>query len=356
MPFAAALSEHPLATHATGEVVGSLLEQIGPEPDVTVVFVTGPHLGALDDICAAVRATLAPRALIGATVVSLVGGSREVEEQAAISVWAGRLADAAAVRLEARPLVEGDTDADVDGQLDGSDPDLRVGFIGLPEEAGRPGSTLLLVADPGTFPTEAFLEAAARQLPGLTVVGGLASGPAAHGANRLAVDDRVHTDGAVGLLLGPEWPVTTFVSQGCRPIGDPFTVTRAERSMVYEIAGASALSKLQEVVEAAPPRDRVLVRTQLQLGRVVDLRAREPDRGDFLIRRSGARIPTSAPWRSPTRSTSAPLCSSRCRTPIPLTRTCGCCWPTRWRRPPSSSRATGGACSSSANRTTTPRW
>ncbi len=51
------------------------------------------------------------------------------------------------------------------------------------------------------------------------------------------------------------------MSQGCRPIGDPFTVTRAERSMVYEIAGTPALTKLQEVVEAAPPRDRALART-----------------------------------------------------------------------------------------------
>jgi small ligand-binding sensory domain FIST len=58
------------------------------------VFVTGAHLGALDDICAAVRATLAPSTLIGVTAVSVVGGAREVEEQAAVSAWAGRVAPA----------------------------------------------------------------------------------------------------------------------------------------------------------------------------------------------------------------------------------------------------------------------
>ena len=307
MPFAAALSEHPLATHATGEVIGSLLEQIGPAPDVVVVFVTGAHLGALDDICAAVRATLTPGALIGTSVVSLIGGPREVEEQAAVSAWAGRVATATAVRLEARPLVDPDhardhvdddergpqaqVEGQVDGQVDGQAAD-HVGFLGLPEHAGRPGSTLLLMADPSTFPAEAFLDAAAVQLPGLTVIGGLAPASARQGANRLAVDDQVHTDGAVGLLLGPEWPVATVVSQGCRPIGDPFTVTRAERSMLYEIAGTPALGKLQEVVESAPPRDRALARTALRMGRVVDLRAREPDRGDFLIRALRGADPT----------------------------------------------------------------
>ncbi|MCU1351777.1 MAG: hypothetical protein JWM05_986, partial [Acidimicrobiales bacterium] len=79
MPFASALSEHPLATHATGEVVGQVLEQLGPRPDIAVLFVTGPFAGALDDIAATVRATLEPGALIGATAVSVLGGSHEVE-------------------------------------------------------------------------------------------------------------------------------------------------------------------------------------------------------------------------------------------------------------------------------------
>ena len=291
MPFAAALSEHPLATHATGEVIGSLLEQIGPAPDVVVVFVTGAHLGALDDICAAVRATLTPGALIGTSVVSLIGGPREVEEQAAVSAWAGRVATATAVRLEARPLVDPDhqrdhadhdergPQAEVDGQAAG-----HVGFLGLPEHAGRPGSTLLLMADPSTFPAEAFLDAAAVQLPGLTVIGGLAPASARQGANRLAVDDQVHTDGAVGLLLGPEWPVATVVSQGCRPVGDPFTVTRAERSMLYEIAGTPALEKLRDVVAELGADDRSLAAQGLHVGRVIDDHQIDPGRGDFLIR------------------------------------------------------------------------
>ena len=40
MPFASAISEHPLATHATGEVVGRALELVGPQPDIACLFVT----------------------------------------------------------------------------------------------------------------------------------------------------------------------------------------------------------------------------------------------------------------------------------------------------------------------------
>jgi small ligand-binding sensory domain FIST len=266
VPFAAALSEHPLATHATGEVIGSLLEAVGPEPDLALIFVTGAHLGALDDIASAVRATLAPRTLLGVTAVSVMGGRREVEAQAAVSGWAARVGPVESVRIET---------------CAGTAP---VEFLGLPESAARPGSTLLLVADPASFPLGPFLDGLARQLPYLRVVGGVASAVMAPGANRLALDDAVHTDGAIGALLGPEWPVSTIVSQGCRPVGDPFTVTRAERSMLYEIAGTPALDKLRQVVAGLSIDDRTLAARGLHVGRLIDEHQFDAGRGDFLIR------------------------------------------------------------------------
>ena len=79
MPCAAAISEHPLPTHAVGEVVGQVLEALGDRPDVALAFATGPYAGAMEDIAATVRATLRPRALIGAAAAAVVGGGREVE-------------------------------------------------------------------------------------------------------------------------------------------------------------------------------------------------------------------------------------------------------------------------------------
>jgi small ligand-binding sensory domain FIST len=271
VPFAAALSEHPLATHATGEVVGTLLEALGPEPDLALIFVTGAHLGALDDIAAAVRATLAPRTLLGVTAVSVLGGGREVEGHAAVSGWAARVGSAEAVRIGVRPGT---------GRA-GADP---IEFIGLPESAARPGSTLVVLADPASFPLDPFLDGLSRQLPHLRVIGGVASAVMAPGANRLALDGAVYTDGAIGALLGPDWPVSTIVSQGCRPVGDPFTVTRAERSTLYEIAGTPALDKLRQIVAGLSVDDRTLASSGLHLGRLIDEHQLDAGRGDFLIR------------------------------------------------------------------------
>jgi small ligand-binding sensory domain FIST len=269
MPFAAAMSEHPIATHATGEVIGQLLESIGEQPDLAVVFVTAPHAGALEDITATVREILRPKTLLGATAVSVLGGDREVEEQPAVSVWAARLAG------PVTPV-----------RFDPTAASSAMTITGLPQwMADDPTSrTLVLVADPFSTPLDGFLDAVPETYPGLRVVGGLASAARGPGGNRLVLDDEVFTDGAVGALLASEDGATAVVSQGCRPIGQPLTVTKGEGRVIYELAGRPALERLVDLLEKLDPDDRALAQRGIHLGRVIDEHKIDFDRGDFLIR------------------------------------------------------------------------
>jgi small ligand-binding sensory domain FIST len=262
------MSEHPIATHATGEVVGQVLETIGSAPDLAVLFVTAPHAGALEDIAATVRQVLEPGTLLGATAVSVLGGDHEVEEQPAISLWAARLgAPARPVRL--------DTSTSAGIAIAGLGHDL------VSDELPR---TLLLLADPFSMPVDAFLDAAPETYPGLRIVGGLASAARGPGGNRLVLDDRQYTEGAIGALLPAVDSLETVVSQGCRPIGKPMTVTRSEGRVLYELAGRPALERLVELLETLDPSERLLAQRGIHLGRVIDEHKVEFDRGDFLIR------------------------------------------------------------------------
>ena len=98
------------------------------------------------------------------------------------------------------------------------------------------------------------------------------------------LDGAIHDDGAVGVLLDAAASPTTVVSQGCRPIGQPFIVTRAERNVLYELAGRPALERLLEMVEELTPADRALAAQGLHCGIVIDERKLDFERGDFLIR------------------------------------------------------------------------
>jgi small ligand-binding sensory domain FIST len=268
-PFAAALSQHPDFAVATGDVVGRVLEALGdPDspPDLAMLFVTPVHAPVIDEIVKTINATLRPAAMLGCAAVSVVGGEREVERGPGISLWAGRTGPVTPFHLRVGRSPDGLT------------------FTGWPESIPDDASALLLLPDPFTFPTDDLLRRMEEDRPGLPVVGGMASAARAPGGNRLVIDDRIVTAGAVGAFLGPGVEVTTVVSQGCRPVGSPYVVTRAEQNIVYELAGRSAVERLQEVAAGLSDDDRELLADLVQIGRVIDENKLDFGPGDFLVR------------------------------------------------------------------------
>jgi len=267
VPFTAALSEHPVPATAVAEVAGQVLENLGQAPDLAVLFVTIPHAGALEDAAAALDDILRPGALVGCAAVSVVGTGREVEREPAVSLWAGRFGPVLGVRLTAAQAADG------------------VVVDGWPSEQPFEPTALLLVSDPFSFPIHALHAQVARSHPGLRVMGGNASAAVGPGGNRLVLGRTVYTSGAVGILLGPGVEVDTVVSQGCRPIGRPYIVTRAERNHVYELAGSPALERLVQMsADGMSESDIDLIDHGLHLGQVIDERKLDYERGDFLVR------------------------------------------------------------------------
>lgn len=254
MPFASALSQHPLATHAVGEVVGRVLEDVGPSPDLALLFVSAAHTGAIEDIAGAVRTLLSPRVLLGCTAGTVVGDGREIEEEPAIALWAGTVPTAVPLRLD--------------------------GLRGLPHPDDLPpdATAVIVLADPFTFPTEQAMAGAS-----LPVIGGLASSAHRPGGNRLVLDGEIHADGAVAVVLGGV-EVTTVVSQGCRPIGEPMVVTAGEGNLLASLGGTRALDRVEAQLGALTPEELALARQGLHLGRVIDEQQDEFGRGDFLVR------------------------------------------------------------------------
>ncbi len=94
------------------------------------------------------------------------------------------------------------------------------------------------------------------------------------------------TSGAVGAFLGPGVEVDVVVSQGCTPIGRPYTVTAAEGNVVRELAGRPAMERLKDLATDALTEDQVATinRGGLHVGRVIDEHQVDFGRGDFLVR------------------------------------------------------------------------
>lgn len=264
--FGAAISTHPIAAGAVGEVIGQVLEAVGEAPDLAVMFVTAPFAGALEDMARVVRTALRPKCLLAATAVAIVGNATEVEGDAAVSLWAGKVGPVLPVRLEAVRTGAG------------------MAIRGWPE-APDTAKALLLLADPFSFPVDAFISSVGSTMPGFPVIGGMASAARGPGGNFLVIDDEVVQNGAVGVMLGSTCSMTTLVSQGCRPIGQPYVVTRATGNTIERLAMAPALGRFEELQRSLSEDDRALLRSGgVHVGVVIDERKAEFARGDFLIR------------------------------------------------------------------------
>jgi small ligand-binding sensory domain FIST len=266
MRIGAALSTDPDPAKATAAAVGEARSGLGGgEVSLALVVASRHHSPSADVVSEAVRVTAGPEGVIGCVAETVVGGNREVEGTPAVAVWLASLPK----RVETFHMEFVST----------SEGSVLAGYRF--EEAG-PGP-YLLIGDPFSFPTDLLLGHVNELLPGTVVMGGMASGGMGPGDTRLFLDDRVLDTGAVGARL-PGIRIRALVSQGCRPIGNVYTVTRAEGNIIHELGGRPPLQLLEELVETLPPEDRELLGRGLHVGRVIDEYKAEPERGDFLIR------------------------------------------------------------------------
>ncbi|MEJ8278658.1 FIST signal transduction protein [Pseudonocardia spirodelae] len=273
------LAVGPDLTGAAEVATGQALTALGAVPDLVVFFVcpgAGPVLPAEEVEAAGLRVMelAGPGAAIGTTAHGVIADGRGVEGEPAVAVWAATLPGARVRTLF--PVAE---------RRPGAGPDGRdaIGVRGLvaPDADDR---AAVLLADPFAFPVGGVLDRIAAAHPGFPVIGGLAGTPGGPGANRLFAGGTVHHGGAVGVLLGGAVAPRVVVSQGCRPIGPPMVVTRAEGNRIAELAGRPAAERLREIVTGLPPEEQQQALTGLHLGVAVDEYAETHDRGDFLVR------------------------------------------------------------------------
>src|SRR5215510_1445673 len=254
------------AREAASRAVGEARASLGDlPPSLAVLFASGHFFGAAQDLVTAVAAETGRLPLIGCVAEAVAGGAREVESGPAVALWlAAGLGPVETFGMEFVRTATG-------GAYGG----YRFGL--------GPAGAHLMICDPFTFPVTGLLAHLNSRVPGAWVMGGLASGGLRLGQSRLFLDGRVLPAGAVGAHL-PRAEVHPLVAQGCRPVGDPYTITRAEANMIFELGGRPPLARLRELAAALPDRDRELLARGVQLGLVIDEYRSEPGQGDFLIR------------------------------------------------------------------------
>jgi small ligand-binding sensory domain FIST len=283
MRWASVLGLDADPTAAARNALARLVDALGRNPELLLAFGPTP---ALEALLARLPRELPGAVALGCSAAGVIGGGREIEGAAGLALLGAHLGGA-----RAQPFA---FDADASPTPDG----LRSAL-----GARDAPAALLLLADPFSADTEAWLARLHAALPGCPAVGGLASGGARPGDHLLCAGGESRRSGIAGVALRGALALDTVVAQGCRPIGVPLFITRAHGTVVLELDGRSPLALLQELFEAAPPGDRPLFRGSLFAGLEMREGRTQYGQGDFLVRnilgidaRTGA-IAVGAPVR-----------------------------------------------------------
>lgn len=242
-------------------------------PDLLFVFASDHWRDHFGELLAELRERTGAASLIGGSGSAIVGDGQEHECVPALSCLAlwlpGVKIDLVRLHQESLPVLE---EPDIWHEATGVDP------------AGIRG--IVLLADPFRMDSHQLVQGLSRCYPHTPIVGGMTSGVNQQRQTWTFLDQQVYDEGGVALLLSGPVRLVPMVSQGGEPVGESWTVTKAERNTILEISNRPALDVLLDTaraLDASTDRDS-LPFGDWMVGFAIDEYQDTFNRGDFVIR------------------------------------------------------------------------
>ncbi|MDQ3653797.1 MAG: FIST C-terminal domain-containing protein [Chloroflexota bacterium] len=253
--------------HATDQV----MSPGDPAPDLLLLFASPRYGDDFEQLVRAARQRTGTSVLIGCSASGLLANGLEAEDQAGLAIMAWWLPDAHLypVRLHQEHIE----------LLD--DPALWHELNDIPVDGVH---SWLMFAEPYRIDAQALIQGLQARYPGASIMGGLASGMVRERTSCVFFDDRVYGEGGVALGIGGPYALDPYVSQGCDPVGEPWTITEADHNALIGISNRPALDVLQATVNGLPPEQRARASKNLVVGLAGDEYRDAYGRGDFVIR------------------------------------------------------------------------
>ena len=185
----------------------------------------------------------------------------------------------------------------------------------------------LIFASPFDLNGETWLRQWNKAYPGIPAIGGLASGDFAAQQSQVYFNGEVHEHGLVAVALCGDVTLETVVSQGCTPIGQSWTITRADRNFILGIGNRPAYSVLMETFESLTLEERKKSQTTSSWDWPSTSTKRSCNAATSWFATCWEATPRMEHWLSARFPAPDKPSSSNGVTPRPPTRNCRPCWP-----------------------------
>jgi small ligand-binding sensory domain FIST len=264
--------KEPFDDKALAAWAGRLRRQLeAPHVSLGLVFMT-PEFGRVaPQVLELLRVHAEIPLLLGCSSTGLIVGAREIEDAPGLVVSLFSLpgAELRAVHFSQEQVQQ------------------AAGPAYWEKETGVEAAPLkgwLVFADPFQTDAEAWLRGWNETYAPKPILGGLASGPPSEHSAQLYLNGDVFAEGGVAVALSGNIELMGVISQGCTPIGQTWTITKAEDNFIHQIANRPAYEILAETFMELAPQDQRLARGNLFIGLVVNEYLEDFARGDFLVR------------------------------------------------------------------------
>lgn len=243
-----------------------LRAQLGAPASLTFAFVTADYLPHLEEFTDIVRVDSHSPEVVGSTGTGTIQNGTEFELQPGFSLMSLQIADdqPSITTFSADEIQSCENPAWLKSRLPMAD-------------------SYILMANPFHFPPDDWLESLNTAFPDTPVVGGLASGGNDESTMGVFYNGK-SVDGALLVGLRGALKLVPVVSQGCRPIGEPLPVTRADQNVVYSLGSRPAYQALEAAFESLTDMEKSAAQGNLFVGLANNEYIDEFQSGDFLIR------------------------------------------------------------------------
>ncbi|OBQ39118.1 MAG: hypothetical protein AN487_05495 [Anabaena sp. CRKS33] len=277
MQWTNALSTRSSLEAAINDVIEQVVASLTAPADLGLVFISSAFMSEYTRLLPLLAEKLSVPILIGCSAGGVIGRKQtgkteEIEAEPALSLTLAHLPG-----VKIRPfhiLAEELPDSD-------SSPNAWIDLVGVPP---LPVPQFILFSSPFGSATNDLLQGLDFAYPGSVVVGGQASSGFMNSPVGLFCNDKLCREGTVGIALTGNIVLDTIVSQGCRPIGQPLQVTKAERNIILELDEKVPLMVLRNLISSLSEEDRTLAQHSLFVGLAMDEFRMNLHSGDFLIR------------------------------------------------------------------------
>ncbi|MBU6399308.1 MAG: FIST C-terminal domain-containing protein [Verrucomicrobia bacterium] len=273
-------SEFALSAHWTGGFDEPALQRWAedlrrqlraPQVSLGLVFLTPRFFPVAQQVLELLRVHAQIPLLAGCSSHGLIAGREEFEENAGLVLGLYHLPGAKLHALHFRQ-------EQVEAANGPGDWHLATGLT------ANQTNGWLVFADPFHLDCEAWLRDWNEAYPERPTLGGLAGGDSREHAAQVYLNGEVFDEGGVAVAVGGAVGVSGVISQGCTPIGETWTITKAERNLIHQIGNRPAYQVMVETYNNLSPADQQKTRGNLFVGLVINEYLEDFHRGDFLVR------------------------------------------------------------------------